>query len=122
LIDYADFLRSSRLIRRFFEKNQFQTPLLYKYTQILPALDSIEDAIYETIQHQKVADTASRTLKKARRSIAEKEKEIQEKLRKFLRHPENKTKIQENMVVKKGRTLHRSCQSCLQKPDQRHDH
>ncbi|EPH95557.1 MutS domain V protein [Enterococcus faecalis 13-SD-W-01] len=102
LIDYADFLRSSRLIRRFFEKNQFQTPLLYKYTQILPSLDSIEYAIYETIQHQKVADTASRTLKKVRRSIAEKEKEIQEKLRKFLRHPENKTKIQENMVVKKG--------------------
>src|SRR5690606_23040621 len=29
LIEYADFLRSSRMIDKFFEKNQYQTPLLY---------------------------------------------------------------------------------------------
>ena len=29
LIEYADFLRSSRMITKFFDKNQYQTPLLF---------------------------------------------------------------------------------------------
>ena len=102
LIEYADFLRSSRMITRFFEKNQYQTPLLYAYSKNLPDLQSIEDLVYEQIKNQQVADEASRNLRKVRKQIQTVEKEIQDRLLKFLRHPGNKEMIQEAMIVQKG--------------------
>lgn len=101
LMEAADFLRSSRMITKFFEKNQYQTPLLYKYSRGLPDLQEIEDGIYEKIQNQKLSDDASKNLRRVRRQIQETEKEIQDKLMKFLRHPHNKSMIQEMMIVKK---------------------
>lgn len=102
LLEFADFLRSNRLIRNFFEKNQYQTPLLYRYTQGLAGFLTIEEAIYGQIQNRRVADDASRSLRKIRRQLAEWEKEVEEKLRKFLRHPHNRVMLQENLIVKKG--------------------
>ena len=101
LIEYADFLRSSRMIERFFEKNQYQTPLLYQYSKSLPSLLEIEEEIYQKIQHQKVSDAASRSLRKVRRQVRENEKEIQDKLTKFLKHSSNKDKIQDSIIVQK---------------------
>lgn len=101
LIEYADFLRSSRMINTFFEKNQYQTPLLYQYSKSLPSLLEIEEEIYQTIQHHKVADAASKNLRKVRKQIRENEKEIQEKLTKFLNHSSNKDMIQDRMIVQK---------------------
>ena len=102
LIEYADFLRSSRMITRFFEKNQYQTPLLYAYSKNLPDLQSVEDLVYEQIKNQQVADEASKNLRKVRKQIQTVEKEIQDRLLKFLRHPGNKEMIQEAMIVQKG--------------------
>ncbi|MBO1299818.1 MULTISPECIES: endonuclease MutS2 [unclassified Enterococcus] len=102
LIEYADFLRSSRMITRFFEKNQYQTPLLYAYSKYLPDLQSVEELIYEQIKNQQVADEASKNLRKVRKQIQTIEKEIQDRLTKFLRHPSNKEMIQERMIVQKG--------------------
>lgn len=101
LIEYADFLRSSRMIDKFFEKNQYQTPLLYQYSKSLPSLLEIEEEVYQKIQHQKVSDAASRTLRKVRKQIRETEKELQDKLMKFLKHPSNKEMIQDGMIVQK---------------------
>lgn len=101
LIEFADFLRSSRMINKFFEKNQYQTPLLYQYSKSLPSLLEIEEEIYQKIQHQKVSDAASRNLRKVRKQIRENEKEIQDKLTKFLKHPSNKEMIQDGMIVQK---------------------
>lgn len=101
LIEYADFLRSSRMINTFFEKNQYQTPLLYQYSKNLPSLIEIEDEIYQKIQHHKVSDAASKNLRKIRKQIRETEKEIQEKLTKFLKHPSNKDMIQDRIIVQK---------------------
>ncbi len=86
LIEYADFLRSSRMIDKFFEKNQYQTPLLYQYSKSLPSLLEIEEEIYQKIQHQKVSDAASSNLRKVRKQIRENEKEIQDKLTRFLKN------------------------------------
>lgn len=102
LIEYADFLRSSRMITRFFEKNQYQTPLLYAYSKNLPDLQAVEDLVYEQIKNQQVADEASKNLRKVRKQIQTIEKEIQDRLLKFLRHPGNKEMIQEAMIVQKG--------------------
>lgn len=102
LIEYADFLRSSRMITSFFEKNQYQTPLLYAYSKNLPDLQAVEDLVYEQIKNQQVADEASKNLRKVRKQIQTIEKEIQDRLLKFLRHPGNKEMIQEAMIVQKG--------------------
>lgn len=102
LIDFADFLRSGRLIRQFFEKNQFQTPLLFQYSSSLPDFIQIEEAIYSSIQHSQVSSDASRELRRTRKQIAETEKEIESKLQKFLHHPDNRSKIQDMLVIRKG--------------------
>lgn len=102
LVECGDFLRSSRLIMKFFEKNQYQTPTLYAYSRYLPDLMEIETAIETKISNQKIVDTATTQLAKIRRKKIEVQKEIQEKLMKFIRHSKNKEMIQESMIVKKG--------------------
>ena len=102
LVECGDFLRSSRLIMKFFEKNQYQTPTLYTYSRYLPDLMEIETAIETKISNQKIVDTATTQLAKIRRKKIEAQKEIQDKLMKFIRHSKNKEMIQESMIVKKG--------------------
>lgn len=62
----------------------------------------MEDLVYEQIKNQQVADEASKNLRKVRKQIQTVEKEIQDRLLKFLRHPGNKEMIQEAMIVQKG--------------------
>ncbi|MBO1305023.1 endonuclease MutS2 [Enterococcus sp. 669A] len=102
LVEAADFLRSSRMITKFFEKNQYQTPLLYNYAKALPQLLEVEEEIYQKIHNHKVSDDASKNLRRVRKQINETESEIQDKLLKFLRHPNNKTMLQEALIIKKG--------------------
>ena len=91
------------MIRRFFEKNQYQTPLLHVYSKNMPDLSMVEELIYQQIKNQKVSDEASRNLRKVlKQSQQLTEKEIQDRLLKFLRHPHNKEMIQEAMIVQKG--------------------
>lgn len=102
LTEYADFLRSGRLIQKFFEKNKYQTPTLHVYSQGMPDMQTIEELIYQKIINQKISDQASKNLRKVRKQLQNTEKDIQERLMKFLRHPNNKEMIQETMIVQKG--------------------
>lgn len=102
LISYADFLRSSRLIQAFMQKNKFIAPLLAKYSDSLQLFSMIELEIYQVIRNNQVENDASRELRKIRRAIQECEKEIEAKLTSFLRNTQNKPKIQEAIVVKKN--------------------
>lgn len=102
LVSYADFLRSSRLIQAFMQKNQFVAPLLARYSESLQLFSDIEEQIYQVIRNNQVENDASRELRKIRRGIQECEKEIEMKLSSFLRNAQNKPKIQEAIVVKKN--------------------
>lgn len=102
LISYADFLRSSRLIQAFMQKNKFIAPLLARYSDSLQLFSMIELEIYQVIRNNQVENDASRELRKIRRAIQECEKEIEAKLTSFLRNTQNKPKIQEAIVVKKN--------------------
>lgn len=102
LLSYADFLRSSRLIQAFMQKNEFIAPLLARYSDSLQLFSMIEDEIYQVIRNNQVENDASRELRKVRRAIQECEKEIEAKLTSFLRNAQNKPKIQEAIVVKKN--------------------
>lgn len=102
LIDVADFLRSSRTIKQFFAKNQFQTPILAEYTQLLSDFSELEETIYQKIQNNQVATDASRLLRKTRKKMTDIEKEIQDKLNRFIRSDKNNSYLQEKMIIKKG--------------------
>lgn len=100
LLEYADFLRSLRLIRQFFEKNQTVAPLLNRYGQGLNEFNEIEEEIYQVIRNGRIIDDASRELRRARRDIAETQDKIQELLKKFIR--QNKEKLQEAIITKRN--------------------
>lgn len=100
LLECADFLRSLRLIRQFFEKNQTVAPLLNRYGQGLNDFNEIEEEIYQVIRNGRIIDDASRELRRARRDIAETQDKIQELLKKFIR--QNKEKLQEAIITKRN--------------------
>lgn len=102
LVNYADFIRSSRLIQSFMQKNQFIAPLLAKYSEALHVFPMIEDEIYQVIRNNQVETDASRELRKIRKSLQECEKEIESKLNSFMRNTQNKPKLQEVIIVKKN--------------------
>lgn len=102
LIQYADFLRSSRLIQTFMKKNQFLAPLLFKYSEHLTLLPDIEDRIYQVIRGNQILNDASRSLRKIRQASEMLEKEINQTLHAFLQNKQNKSKIQEAVIVKKN--------------------
>ena len=101
LIEYADFLRSSRLIRQFFQKNAFIAPILAGYTEILGDFSQVEQEIYQAIHQSRVHDQASRNLRKIRKKITQNKASIQKKLEKFINHSSHKDKIQEAVVIEK---------------------
>lgn len=100
LIEYADFLRSLRLIRQFFEKNQGLAPLLHRYAEGLGDFTEIEEEIYQVIRNGRVIDDASRELRRTRRDSAETQEKIQELLKKLIR--QNKEKVQEAVITKRN--------------------
>lgn len=100
LLEYADFLRSLRLIQQFFVKNQSLAPLLSRYAQGLSNFNEIETEIYQVIRNGQIIDSASRELRRARRDIAETQEKIQELLKKFIR--QNKEKLQEAIITKRN--------------------
>lgn len=51
LIEVADFLRSNRMIKQFFEKNCHQTSLLFRYSKNLTDFLEVEKSIYSKIKH-----------------------------------------------------------------------
>lgn len=100
LLEYADFLRSLRLIQQFFEKNQSIAPTLNRYALGLNDFNEIEAEIYQVIRNGRIVDDASRELRRARRDIAETQDKIQELLKKFIR--QNKEKMQEAIITKRN--------------------
>jgi|GEM_PF-767742 len=101
LMAFADFLRSSRMLRQFFETNQGPAPLLNQYASGLPDFSELENAIYSQIQHQQVADAASRQLRKLRHQLVAIDTEIQDKLQRFMRRASNQPYIQDAIIIKK---------------------
>ncbi|MGC6767749.1 endonuclease MutS2 [Enterococcus sp. LJL51] len=99
LIEYADFLRSFRLIAKLFEKNQYQTPILYSYTNDLADFSEISEAIYDSVQGGRVKSESSKELKRIRNQISKLEKEIDQRLRKFMSNSQNQQKLQDRLVL-----------------------
>ncbi|RLK62868.1 endonuclease MutS2 [Atopobacter sp. AH10] len=102
LLQLADFLRSCRMGKRFFEKNQSLVPILSRYAQVIGEYVNLEEAVYSKIRGGRLNDEASRTLKKIRLAIRQKEDDVQNRLKKMLKDPRYQSLLQEAIVVKKN--------------------
>ena len=100
--EFYDFLRGCRKMKSFMQENIFDAPTLAGYTEGIVELPIIEEEIYRTIKGNEVDSAASKTLKNIRSRIDIAEAKIQEKLQKFLKHPDNKAFIQESYISKKN--------------------
>lgn len=101
LTEYGDFLRSFRLIAKFFEKNRYQTPILYSYTKNLTDFDQIIEAIQNSISGNLVKSEASRELRKIRGRITKLEADIEKNCAKLLKKATANGWVQDRLFVKK---------------------
>ena len=99
LIDYGDFLRSFRLIRQMFEKNQWQTPRLTGYAQGLTDFSDTAQTIFDKIRNGRIDTDASRELRKIRGQIAKHEAELKKVFSKFLQDPR---RLQDARIIQKN--------------------
>ncbi len=100
LVEYADFLRSFRQMKRFFTKFSFEAPTLLSYALGLQEFTEIEDEIYQAIQGHQVNSSYSKALGKVRKAIGEKENSINKVLQKCLRS--NAAIIQDGLISLKN--------------------
>lgn len=101
LTEYSDFLRSFRLIKKLFEKNQYQTPTLYRYTAGLGDFSEVTEAITAAINGSLVKDESSRALRKIRSRIHKLEGNINQTLEKLLKNPTTAKYLQDRLVIEK---------------------
>lgn len=100
---FCDFLRSSRTLKKFMEKHEYQAPLLFGYSTYLSPLKEIEDEIEFAIEGNRIADRASSQLKSIRRKSKIIEERIISRLNKFMSSSENKKLMQDQFyTVKSG--------------------
>ncbi|MDT2757773.1 endonuclease MutS2 [Enterococcus asini] len=101
LTEYSDFLRSFRLIKQLFEKNQYQTPTLHRYTAGLGDFTEVCEAITQAINGAHVKDESSRGLRKVRSRIHKLESGINQALEKHLKNPTTAKYLQDRLVIEK---------------------
>lgn len=105
LVEIADFLKSIRKLKEFFQKNKKLSPILSGYASKLQGFRSIEETIHLSIKNNQVTSDASRDLKKARQSINKYQADISDKLHKYINNAANKNKIQEFLIVQRDGIL-----------------
>ncbi|MFV0557083.1 MAG: endonuclease MutS2 [Enterococcus sp.] len=101
LQEYSDFLHSFRLVKQLFEKNQYQAPTLFTYTQALTEFKEIVDEINRVVSGNQVKTDSSRTLKKVRGKIQKLESDIEKSFTKYLKNATTQKYLQERLIVKK---------------------
>lgn len=102
LTEIADFLRSTRRVQQFMEKNEHIAPILTGYSTSIQSFIEVEDEIYAAIRNGEVVDEASRALRKVRKAILETQEKISLRLEKFMKNSQNRKYIQEFFVSKKN--------------------
>lgn len=101
---YADFLRSIRLIRNFFAKNESYTPILARFTSELCDYSDLEEQIYSAISGNEIRSEYSRPLKKVRDELSNIDKSIDERLKKLLQNTSISKMLQEKIVTSRNDT------------------
>lgn len=102
LTEYSDFLRSFQLIQKLFQKNAYQVPTLFSYSQQLGDFSEITKEITGMVNGTRLNSDSSRQLRKARNQVQKIEGEIEAALQKYLRNGTTQKYLQERLILKKG--------------------
>ncbi|EOT39805.1 endonuclease MutS2 [Enterococcus dispar] len=102
LTEYSDFLRSFQLIQKLFQKNAYQVPTLFAYSQQLGDFSEITKEITGMVNGTRLNSDSSRQLRKARNQVQKIEGEIEAALQKYLRNGTTQKYLQERLILKKG--------------------
>lgn len=102
LTEYSDFLRSFQLIQKLLQKNSYQVPNLFAYSQQLGDFTEITREITGMVNGTRLNSDSSRQLRKARNQVQKIEGEIETALQKYLRNGTTQKYLQERLILKKG--------------------
>lgn len=102
LTEYSDFLRSFQLIQKLFQKNAYQVPTLFAYSQQLGDFSEITKEITGMVNGTRLNSDSSRQLRKVRNQVQKIEGEIEAALQKYLRNGTTQKYLQERLILKKG--------------------
>lgn len=100
LLNVADTLRGSRLLKKYFEQSEEDFPILSEYFNALYTNLNLENEIYRCIDSSEhISDHASSELAKIRTQIKNQEIIIKEKLNSIVRGNTYSKYLQENIVT-----------------------
>lgn len=100
LLNVADTLRGSRLLKKYFEQSEENFPILSEYFNALYTNLNLENEIYRCIDSSEhISDHASSELAKIRTQIKNQEIIIKEKLNSIVRGNTYSKYLQENIVT-----------------------
>lgn len=105
LLNIADTLKGSRLLKQYFKQFEISSPLLEEKANVLYTDTNIENEIYHAIDNSDhMSDHASSELFKIRTQIKQQENAVKEKLNSIIRGNSYSKYLQENLVtIRNGR-------------------
>ena len=97
----ADFIRVTRLLVRFFDKQRNNVPIMASYCDSLAVLDKLEEVIYRDIERGQVSDNADKDLTKLRQRSSKLNTTIKETLQKYLQTKRYQSMLQDFQIIQK---------------------
>ncbi len=97
----ADFIRVTRLLVRFFDKQRSNVPIMASYCDSLTILDKLEEVIYRDIERGEVSDRADKDLTKLRQRSSKLNTTIKETLQKYLQTKKYQSMLQDFQIIQK---------------------
>lgn len=88
LVDISKVLRTSRLMKRYLERNSNDAPALAEFFELLVDNKELEDKIYDTFDAElNIKDSASTVLKSLRNSLRDSEQNLKVEISRLLNSP-----------------------------------
>lgn len=97
----ADFIRVTRLLVRFFDKQRNNAPIVASYCDTLTILDKLENDIYVAIERGQVSDNADKDLAKLRQRSSKLSTNIHDNLQQYLQSKKHQTMLQDYQIIQK---------------------
>lgn len=96
----ADFIRVNRLLKRFLLRQEHR-PILNSYAGEITILDSLEENIYQKIEHGGVSSHADKDLARLRIQVNKINEDIRTTMQHFLQSKKYQMILQEKLIVEK---------------------
>lgn len=97
----ADFIRVTRLLVRFLDKQRNNTPIIASYCDTITILDKLEDDIYGAIERGAISDNADKDLAKLRRRSSKLSTTITDTLQQYLQSKKYQNMLQDYQIIQK---------------------